>query len=249
MALNAHWILLFAGTIAGFIDSIAGGGGLITIPTLSLFLTMGPDTIGTNKIAGTISALLALGVYTSKGHMKWREGWLFTFFIGLGSFLGSVLNPYLPLVVFHCLLLLTCPPILWIIWKKELWIQRERSHLKPSKEILKISILGFACGFYDGIWGPGGGTFMFLSLFFIAKLPLFTALAISKLANMTSAGVSLINFARHDYVHWDLGFWLSAGIALGAITGSLTASQKSTTVIRPALVVVVSLLLAKVLFY
>jgi len=242
-----HLILLASGVLAGFIDSIAGGGGLITIPTLSLFLTLGPHTIGTNKIAGTVSALLALIIYSFRGHMAWKRGWLFTLFIAVGSFLGSSLSPYLPAPFFRGFLICTCPLILWVLWKKDLWIQTESSRSSAKTMRLTLAFLGLGCGFYDGIWGPGGGTFMFLSLFFIVKLPLLTALAISKLANMTSAGISLINFARQKYVHWDLGLWLTLGISAGSFSGSLLASHKSERIVRPTLVFVTTLLLLKVL--
>lgn len=89
---------------------------------------------------------------------------------------------------------------------------------------------------------------MFLSLFFVAQFPLLTSLAISKLANTTSAGVSLFNFSRQGYVNWKLGTVLSLGILFGALVGSILATRQATRLVRPVLVLVVFLLLAKVLF-
>lgn len=218
----------------------------MTVPTLSLFLALGPHAIGTNKIAGTVSALIALIVYSFRGHMVWRQGWVFTLFISIGSFLGSSLSSSLPPEAFKIFLMLTCPLILWILWNKSLWIKKETLIHQAPRLNLVTSFLGLACGFYDGIWGPGGGTLMFLSLFFVAKFPLLTALAISKFANMTSAGVSLINFAFQHFVHWKLGLWLAGGISLGALSGSVLASQKAEKIIRPVLLIVVFLLLTKV---
>ena len=246
MDLNPKLLLISAGILAGFIDSIAGGGGLITIPSLSLFLGLEASTIGTNKIAGTLSALVALCIYCSKGHMNWRRGWLFTLCISIGSFWGSFLAPFVSPNWFRLFLIITCPLLMWILWKKDLWVEKEPQHgvsLKSNPWI--IAGLGTLCGFYDGIWGPGGGTFMFLSLFFVAKLPILTALAISKLANFTSAGVSLFNFARKGFVHWDIGLLLSAGIVVGAFSGSLLASRKASQIIRPLLLLIVSFLIVK----
>ena len=245
---NPTFFLIGMGVIAGFIDSIAGGGGLITIPSLSLFLSLGPSTIGTNKIAGTLSALVALIVYSTQGHMKWKSGWLFTVFIGLGSFLGSSVNPWIPTSFFKVFLLISCPILLWILWRKDFWIEQESNHLEWNKNTRGIILSALLCGFYDGVWGPGGGTFMFLSLFFLAKFPLFTALAISKLANFTSAGVSLLNFAHRGFVQWHLGFSLAVGIVIGSLLGSLLATRKASQIIRPILLIVVCLLLSKVLF-
>lgn len=241
--------LFFTGLVAGFVDSIAGGGGLITIPSLSLFLGLGSLTIGTNKIAGTLSALIALIVYSFKGHMDWKKGATFTFLVGLGSFLGSLVNPLVPPHWFRVFLLFTCPILLWVLWKKDLWVKAESDHLEtPAPRTAWMVALALGCGFYDGIWGPGGGTFMFLSLFFVAQFPLLTSLAISKLANTTSAGVSLFNFSRQGYVNWKLGTVLSLGILFGALVGSILATRQATRLVRPVLVLVVFLLLAKVLF-
>lgn len=240
--------LFFTGLVAGFVDSIAGGGGLITIPSLSLFLGLGSLTIGTNKIAGTLSALVALIIYSLKGHMDWKKGATFTLFVGLGSFLGSLVNPLVPTHWFRVFLFFTCPILLWVLWKKDLWVKAESDHLEtPSPRTAWMVVLALGCGFYDGVWGPGGGTFMFLSLFFVAQFPLLTSLAISKLANTTSAGVSLFNFSRQGYVNWKMGGVLSLGILLGAFLGSHLATRKAKNLVRPLLLIVVLLLLSKVL--
>lgn len=248
MPLHPSIILTLTGLLAGFIDSIAGGGGLITVPALSLFLGLGPLTIGTNKIAGTLSALVALMIYSSKGHMDWRRGWVFTLFIGAGSFLGSSLNPLLPVSIFPIFLAITCPLLLWILWKKDLWISKEAAHTSSSSNPKALVVLGLLCGFYDGLWGPGGGTFMFLSLFFVSRLPLLTSLAISKLANFTSAGVSLYNFARLGHVRWELGIYLSAGIVVGALAGSILATRRAAQIVRPILLIVVFILMIRIFY-
>ena len=88
---------------------------------------------------------------------------------------------------------------------------------------------------------------MFLSLFFVAQFPLLTSLAISKLANTTSAGVSLFNFSRQGYVNWKMGCVLSIGILIWALLGSHLATRKAKNLVRPLLLIVVLLLLSKVL--
>jgi uncharacterized membrane protein YfcA len=181
--------------------------------------------------------------------MDWQGGWVFTLFIGLGSFLGSSLNPLLPPSTFRIFLIITCPLLLWILWNKDLWISRESSHAGSSSNSKVLIGLGFVCGFYDGLWGPGGGTFMFLSLFFVSRLPLLVALAISKLANFTSAGVSLFNFARLGHVRWVFGLYLSAGIILGALAGSILASRKASQIVRPVLFIVVFTLIIRIFYF
>jgi uncharacterized protein len=244
--------LVAAGLLAGFIDSIAGGGGLITLPALSLVLTAGPHAIGTNKVVGSLAALVALVVYSRGGHFDWRRSFSFAAWVGLGSLGGSLVARSLPLEVFRWLLFGTCPIILWVVWRKDFWVAREEvvhPHLRVHAMLEPGIILsGLACGFYDGVWGPGGGTFMFLALLFVARLPLLTALAASKLANTCSAGVALVSYAQGGYVHWMTGLPMAIGVSVGALIGATHANRRAADAVRPALVGVVALLLARLAF-
>src|SRR4051812_17697004 len=112
-------LLIAAGLLAGFIDSIAGGGGLITLPALTLAVGAGPHAIGSNKIVGTTGALIALLVYLRAGHFDWRKSLVFAAWVGAGAYLGSRTAPFVPVTVFPWLLVATCPLILWIVWRKD----------------------------------------------------------------------------------------------------------------------------------
>jgi uncharacterized membrane protein YfcA len=107
------------GLIAGFIDSIAGGGGLITLPVLLSILGSGPEAIGTNKIVGASAALVALLVYRRAGHFDLKHSVRFSLAVGLGSVLGSFITPHLPDYLFRWFILILSPFILWLIWQKE----------------------------------------------------------------------------------------------------------------------------------
>jgi len=249
--IQTYLFLILAGLVAGFIDSIAGGGGLIGLPSMILVLGPGVRAIGTNKVASTTAALVALLVYLKRGHVDWAKALSFTAWIALGAFSGSRAAPYVPAELFPVLLMITCPLILWIVWRKDLWIKKDdldQKHVTWLKITDPAIILsGYLCGFYDGVWGPGGGTFMFLSLLFIAKLPLITALATAKFANTTSAATSLLSYAAGNYVEWIPGSVLALGIGVGAFIGARYASQKAARVIRPTLVVVVLLLMIRLI--
>jgi uncharacterized membrane protein YfcA len=247
-------LLIITGLLAGFIDSIAGGGGLITLPVLTLILGAGPDAIGTNKIAGAMAAFVAMIVYTRSGHMELKKGMTFTAFVGLGALGGSLVSPLLPKEFFKWILFVTCPLILWVVWRKDLWVQQEVQENQSKKKRkwtprlnLKVVIAGMICGFYDGVWGPGGGTFMFLSLLFFAKLPLFSALAASKLANTFSASVALTSYSISGHVFWAQGLLLALGISCGAFIGAKFATRNAALLVRPVLVVVVVLLIFRLL--
>src|ERR1700751_5057669 len=114
-------LLSISGFLAGFIDAIAGGGGLITLPVLSSVLEPGAHAIGTNKIVGTSGALIAFLVYLRKHPLHLKKGFAFLVAIGLGSFLGSLCSPLLPKTYFRYLLIGACPLVLWFLWNKKMF--------------------------------------------------------------------------------------------------------------------------------
>jgi uncharacterized membrane protein YfcA len=237
--------LILFGCLAGFVDSIAGGGGLITLPVLSHYLGNWAESIGTNKIVGTTAAATALFVYLRVSKIALEPVILFSLWISLGSFLGSLCAPHFPVPVFRILLLLTCPLILLLIWNRSMWLHTHTDH---KASLVSIGISGFCCGFYDGIWGPGGGTFMLLALLFFVRLPLISALVGSKLANTISALTGLIGYGAQGYVHWKEGFLMALGVALGAFIGAKVASKQAEKIVKPILTLVVILLITRLLF-
>jgi uncharacterized membrane protein YfcA len=243
----SHLLYLFVGLITGLIDSVAGGGGLISLPFLSAMIAPGPEAIGTNKIVGATGALIALIVYARKGHLLFREGLVFCLVCALGSYCGSSLTPYVSVQFFKIFLVSVCPVILWMVWNKERFFTDRHVHKKPHW----ILFFGaaFLSGMYDGFFGPGGGTFMFLSIYMGAGYPLLVSIAISKLANTLTASVALVNFARNGYVHWLEGSIMAAGMAVGAYIGASYNSVKAVKIVRPALTLVVVLLICKIIFF
>jgi uncharacterized membrane protein YfcA len=236
-------ILPLMGFFTGLIDSVVGGGGLISLPTLSLALTPGAHAIGTNKIVGTVGAAIALIVYAIKGHLRIKEGLIFSLICACGSFLGSSLAPKVSNIFFTYLLLFMCPVILWIVFNKEKYFTVKENFKKPNLIFFFLSALG--SGFYDGFFGPGGGTFMFLSLFLGTGLPLLQSIAISKLANTLSASTALLTFSLNGYVHWREGLLMAFGMSIGSFIGASLAVKSADKIVRPMLVIIVVLLMIK----
>lgn len=242
-----NYLLTLMGFLTGLIDSVVGGGGLISLPTLSIALSPGPHAIGTNKIVGTVAASIALFVYARKGHMKWRDGLSFCVVCMLGSFLGSSLAPYVSKEFFRYMMIFMCPIILWIVYNKEKFFKERENFIKPHPGFFFLSAI--LSGFYDGIFGPGGGTFMFLGLFLGTGYPMLTAIAISKLANTFSAATALTTYAFNGYVHWKEGWVMSIGVAFGAYVGASYASRAAAKIIRPMLIFIVLLLMVKLIWF
>lgn len=239
--------LAIIGIITGLIDSVVGGGGLISLPVLSFAIAPGAEAIGTNKIVGTVGALIALLVYARKGHLRWREGLIFCVVCAFGSFLGSSLAPHVSKEFFRYLMIFMCPVILYIVWHKDKFFKERENFVKPRAWIFFLSAI--LSGAYDGFFGPGGGTFMFLSLFLGTGYPLLTSIAISKMANTFSAGTALVTYSISGYVHWKEGTIMSIGMALGSYFGASYASQSAMKIIRPMLIFIVLLLVLKLIWF
>jgi uncharacterized membrane protein YfcA len=106
-----------------------------------------------------------------------------------------------------------------------------------------LIVAGVLVGFYDGFFGPAGGTFMLLGLLWGVKLPLFEALLLSKLANTLSASVALVSYGIQGYVHVRYGVIMAIGMTAGGYMGAKLASNRAEKVVRPVLALVVVLLL------
>lgn len=241
-----HYILSFMGFLTGLVDSIVGGGGLISLPTLSIAIAPGAHAIGTNKIVGSAGALIALIVYAKKGHLKWKDGLSFCTVCAFGSFLGSSAAPYVSKDFFRYLLIIMCPVILSIVWNRDKFFKERENFVKPHYSIFFLS--AFASGFYDGFFGPGGGTFMFLGLFLGTGYPLLPSIAISKMANTFSATTALITYSHNGYVHWKEGAIMSIGMIIGSFIGASYASKNINKIIRPMLTLIVVLLMVKLIW-
>ena len=224
---------------------------MITLPVLTLAIEAGPHAIGSNKIVGTVGALTALLVYLRKHPFPWKSSLGFMIGIVLGSFTGSIISPLIDKKFFNWILLGVSPLILWLVIKRDSLIRGiqhpptgdQRAHFKHQ---LKILISGLLCGIYDGALGPGGGTFMLLALIFANGLPLFQALVLSKLANTLSAGTSLLSYAEQGYVHWREGSLVAGGMLIGAFLGSTLATKRAEKIVRPMLIVVVTLFMIRI---
>jgi uncharacterized membrane protein YfcA len=243
-------LMISGGFIAGFIDSIVGGGGLITVPIFLLALGPNASAIGTNKVAAVAAQLAAFAVYFQNRQVDEIRGRSIFLITALGAIFGALLAPKLPSEFFKWFLLVITPAVIAMVLTKRIW---SRSPDKPAKP--RLAMLGsFSAGFYDGVAGPGGGTMMFLSLFIIGGMPAAIAMGTGKLANLGSALTSLATYGLQGEVRWLLGFLVAVPISIGAWAGAKFATRlregeslesRARDVSRAALVVVSCLLLVR----
>ncbi len=242
--------LVIGAFVAGLIDAIVGGGGLISVPLFLLAIGPNASAIGTNKVAAVAAQLTAFSVYLRNRQVDSGRATRYFWVTALGAILGALLAPQLPSAFFQYFLLVVGPLVLILVLHRGAWQRPIDAPMRP-----RLALVGtFIAGLYDGVAGPGGGTLMFLSLFILGGLPASLAMGTGKLANLGSATTSLATYSYLGEVNWTLGLMAALPIAGGAWLGARFATrlvagqsreERARKVARVALVIVSSLLIAR----
>jgi uncharacterized membrane protein YfcA len=221
--------------LTGFIDAIAGGGGLIMMPAL-LFCGLSPlQALGTNKLQSMFGTGMALRNFARSGLVDWRSNRLAVALVFTGAVAGALAVQAIELKLLALIIpvLLTLAAI-YILLSPRMSDEDARQRLSPTG----YAPLGGAIGFYDGFFGPGTGTFFTTSLVAMRGYGLTKATAMTKLFNFTSNAASVIMFAIGGHMVWLLGACMAAGAMLGGWLGSHTALKFGARLIRPLLVAI-----------
>jgi len=238
-------VLFLTGLIAGCVDSIAGGGGLITIPVL-LSLGFPPhEALGTNKFQSSFGSFTASYYYVKKGGVelnKTKPGILFTF---VGACAGVlVVQQISPAVLNYIIPILLAGIIIYTFSKPDIGDIDGHSRFSP---VIFYLIFGLTLGFYDGFFGPGTGSFWALA--FVAGMGFnFTkATGYTKVMNFTSNIASLFLFLLSGNIIFMAGLSMATGQVIGARIGSGLVIKKGAKFIRPIFITVVILTTLKLI--
>ena len=245
LAIQTVALLATAAFAAGFVDSIAGGGGLITVPALLLAGFSPVESLGTNKLQGLFGSGSATLAYAASGQVDPRRQWR----AGLLSFAGSaagalaatrvpadVLRAALPIVLVAIALYFALKPNLADVDRAE----------RISPFLFSVTLVPLV-GFYDGVFGPGAGSFFMLAFVALAGYGVLKATAHTKLLNFASNVGGFAVFALVGVVHWKIGLLMGACQFLGARAGALLAVRIGARLIKPLLVAVCVALAIKLL--
>ncbi|KLV09212.1 membrane protein [Photobacterium aquae] len=239
-------VLGLVALLAGFIDAVAGGGGMLTVPAL-LSIGLPPHiALGTNKLAATFASSTAAWTYYRKQLFSPRF-WLYSFIATLlGAIIGTLvvnwistewLEKALPLVILAA--------AIYTIWHPH---PKGESHQLPEvcpKLVRKQCLQGTVLGFYDGLAGPGTGAFWTVSNMILYRLDILMASGLAKAMNFTSNLTSLVTFAILGHINIALGLTMGICLMLGAYIGAHSAIRFGAKFIRPVFVTVVIILAAK----
>lgn len=237
--------LTIVAALAGFVDSIAGGGGLIVIPAL-LFAGIPPlYALGTNKLQSVFGTAVALRNYWRSGLVEWRPNRLTALLVFAGAVLGALVVQSIKTNLLNLIVpLLLVAAALYILLSPRM-TDEDAHHRVTSNGYAPV---GAAIGFYDGFFGPGAGTFYTATLVALRGYGLTKATGVTKLVNLTSAIASLALFALGGHLAWLLGLCMAAGAMFGGWIGSHSALKFGARLIRPLLVTISLALTAKLLW-
>ena len=230
-------VLALAGFVAGYIDTIAGGSGMITLPAYLMAGLPPHFALGTNKFSGTLCVGNAARIFIKKRIFQpryWPAAIIATFCGGaIGTLLvqlvsSSFLRTLLPFILFALGIYVAVP-------KK--YAGPAQTHFRPHPR--SSSIMGLLLGFYDGFIGPGAGSFWVVALMGVYKIHLVEATAVAKLMNFLSSLAALIVFIIFGKVYYGLGLAVGVAMMIGSFLGAHSAIRWGAAFVRPLFLVIV----------
>ncbi|MGB5867741.1 MAG: TSUP family transporter [Arcobacteraceae bacterium] len=230
-------LLLFAvAFVAGLVDAIAGGGGLLTIPAL-LYAGIPPvAALATNKLQGTFGSFTAALYFIRKKMVDIKEMKLMI----VMTFIGALLGGFALLQIDATILKKIIPVLLVLIGLYFLFSPNVGAIDKEKRITVFVFsvVFAFAIGFYDGFFGPGTGSFFAIAFISLLGFNLTKATAHSKVLNFVSNISSLLFFIVLGKIYWTVGLCMGAGQVLGALVGAKLVFANGQKLIRPIIVII-----------
>ena len=244
------WVMLAlagAGLLAGFVDAIAGGGGLIALPALLAAGVPPIMALGTNKVQSVIGTAMAATTYWRGGYIAFRP-----LAIAIPVTYGAaILGAYLVKQIDTSILQTAVPVALIGIALYFLLAPRLTDDDRKARLSFEhfVPLLGAVVGFYDGVFGPGTGSFMTMGFVALFGLGVTRAAGNTKILNLASNIGGLTLFIPSGDVIWPIAAVMAAGQLVGGYLGAHTGIRFGAKLIRPLVVVISVLLAGKLLFF
>ncbi|TYP88919.1 sulfite exporter TauE/SafE family protein [Blastococcus xanthinilyticus] len=239
-------LLLLAALAAGWIDAVVGGGGLVQLPALLLVPGMSPvQALATNKLASIFGTTTSAVTYYRRVHPDLRTALPMAVIALVGSFAGASVAAALPAAVFKPVIVVALIAIAaFTLLRPSLGEVTALRH-SGRRHYGTAAVVGAAIGFYDGILGPGTGSFLVFAMVLTLGYDFLHASAKAKIVNVATNLGALLFFAPHGAVLWGLGILMGAANMLGGYLGSRTATTRGSGFIRVVFLVVVTALITR----
>ena len=233
--------------LAGLVDSIGGGGGLISLPAYLLAGLPVHMGIATNKLSSACGTSLATARFIRRGLVNLRLALPSVAAAVLGSALGARLSLAVSETVMKYILLGVLPVAAFFVLNRQLFRDDGRHSATADRRTVTVCIISaFVIGMYDGFYGPGTGTFLIIVFTVFARMTVGSANAQAKVINLTSNVTSLAVFLLNGQVLIPLGLAAAVCNMAGNWIGSGLAISRGTRIVRPVILLVLLLLLAKI---
>jgi uncharacterized membrane protein YfcA len=230
---------------AGFLDAIAGGGGLITVPALALAGLDPVAVVATNKLGGTFGSGSSTLFFARAGLIDFRAMGPSAVAAGIGSVIGALALPLAPRDALNAALpLILVAVALYFAFTPSFGERDRKNRMSPRAYSLTIAPL---VGFYDGIFGPGAGSFYMIGMIALLGFAATRAVAHARLANFASNFGALVVFVVGGHVLFVTGFAMGAGQFVGSRLGARAVIGGGARLVRPMIVVISCLMAARLL--
>ena len=233
--------------LAGLVDAIGGGGGLISLPAYLLAGLPVHNAIATNKLSSTCGTALTTVRFIRQGLVNWRIAIPTIFCAIAGSSLGANLSMNVPESVMEAVLFAVLPVVAFVVLSPKTFRDHNQEVQLDRKLWITALVSAFVVGIYDGFYGPGTGTFLIIAFTVFAKLDIRTANAQTKIINLTTNITSLTIFLLNGQAVILLGLAAAACNMAGNYVGAGLAMTKGSKITRPVILLVLVLLFLKVL--
>jgi len=248
MSIEVLIFLALASGFAGFVDAMAGGGGLIQLPALLIGLPNKelPLILGTNKVPSIFGTTAAARNYFKniKPDIPLTISMMGPAFIG--SITGAAFAATIPIDFFKPFIVFLLITVAIYTWRKPALGMNENLKFTHKKRLLFVALIGLLIGFYDGIFGPGTGTFLVFFLVSGIGYAFLKASATAKLVNIATNAGAILSFQLTGHIWWQLGLLLAFANMAGAVIGSRLAIKGGSPLVRKVFLSVIFLLIARV---
>ena len=248
MSIEVAIFLAIASGFAGFVDAMAGGGGLIQLPALIVGLPNKelPLILGTNKVPSIFGTTAAARNYFKniKPDIPLTLSMMGPAFIG--SMGGASLAAAVPKDFFKPFIVFLLVAVAIYTWVKPELGMNENLKYTHKKRLAIVALIGLLIGFYDGIFGPGTGTFLVFFLVSGIGYAFLKASGTAKLVNISTNAGAILSFQLTGHIWWQLGLLLAFANVTGAIIGSRLAIKGGSPLVRKVFLAVTFLLIARV---
>lgn len=242
-------LLIVAGLVAGWVDAVVGGGGLVQLPAMMIVPGIAPlQALATNKVASIMGTSVAAVTFARRVRPDPRTAVPLAVMALLGAIVGAMIATFIPEDAFTPIILVVLIAVgAFTVLKPKMGVHANR-RWQGWRHVLAASLIGLAVGTYDGALGPGTGSFFVILLVSVLGYAFMPASALGKIANFCTNLGALIFFVPAGHVLWGLGLAVGAANLVGGYIGARMAVSKGNRFVRIVFIAVIAVLILKLAY-